>query len=156
MANDWLGRTRKSENVHVPDDFEVDIPGTTTVVTSVPSSFQRTGMVWASDIRHCVSPTALLEHCTDGWWQPCDSVVTSFRWGGVHIPVLVTTPWDGSPWGRTGVIAHNAPRKDRGHLHNFFKQFSPVPFAIPEVMAGVTPGGASPGPAVFLGRFTFC
>ena len=60
---------------------------------------------------------------TTAIWEPADSRVASVVLGDGEIPIVVTTPWDGSSGGRTHTILRFIPRHRRAAARTFLKGY---------------------------------
>ena len=60
------------------------------------------------------------------------------------VSLISSTPWDGSPVERLGVLLSNSPRKQRDRVREFYSDFSPVASLVGEMLTNEAMQPAQP------------
>lgn len=80
----------------------------TECITNV-NDMVKCGSVVAAQDRHAVTKDTLHREGFGGWWNPTDHMISTFCVYGTECRLVGTSPWDGAPQGRLGLIGDEAP-----------------------------------------------
>ena len=76
---------------------------------------------------------------TSAVWEPVDSRIASLQLGGVTLPILITTPCDGSSGGRTHTILRFTPRRCLSTARDILRGYNVLRDVVNECLCPLPP-----------------
>ena len=131
MRRDCRVKTEQDFAAHCTDHFALPA----TLHLADPSDFSMSpdgqGMISEADIQRPtnvpeVTHDVLIEGGFQGWYRPMEKLFGCNQLPDLTLSLVCSTPWDGSPIGRLGVLLKNCPRKQRDRVREFYSDFSPL------------------------------
>ena len=160
MRRDCRVKTEEKFAAHCTHHFAV--PATLHLINPLDFSMSPDGqgMISEADIHHSpnvpeVTHDVLIEGGFQGPYRSMEKLFGCIQLPGLTLSLVSSTPWDGSPIGRLGVLLKNCPRKQRDRVREFYSDFSPVAALLGEMLSNEEAPTVEPGdsPLCLISRF---